>query len=105
MISITSCQLCPRHCGVDRTQRAGFCGAGERVRIALVSLHKWEEPCLTGPDGRGAGTVFFSYCNLRCCFCQNHEISHEGRASKSRTSGSHKSSLSSRHVGQRRSIS
>ena len=78
MISLKDCQLCPRRCGVDRTQRAGFCGAGAKARIALVSLHKWEEPCLTGPDGRGAGTVFFSYCNLRCCFCQNHEISHEG---------------------------
>ena len=64
---------------MDRTQRMGFCGAGAKARIALVSLHKWEEPCLTGADGRGAGTVFFSYCNLRCCFCQNHEISHEGR--------------------------
>ena len=79
MISLKDCQLCPRHCGVDRTQRAGFCGAGAKARVALVSLHKWEEPCLTGPDGRGAGTVFFSYCNLRCCFCQNHEISHEGK--------------------------
>ena len=78
MISLKDCQLCPRRCGVDRTQRAGFCGAGAKARIALVSLHKWEEPCLTGADGRGAGTVFFSYCNLRCCFCQNHEISHEG---------------------------
>jgi putative pyruvate formate lyase activating enzyme len=42
-----------------------------------VSLHPWEEPCIAGD--RGAGTVFFSYCNLRCCFCQNHEISHGGR--------------------------
>lgn len=64
---------------MDRTKARGFCGAGERARVALVSLHRWEEPCLTGADGRGAGTVFFSYCNLRCCFCQNHEISHEGR--------------------------
>ncbi|WP_432647610.1 MAG: Radical SAM core domain-containing protein [Mitsuokella multacida] len=76
--ALQDCRLCPRHCGVDRTQKTGFCGAGAKARIALVSLHKWEEPCLTGSDGRGAGTVFFSYCNLRCCFCQNHEISHEG---------------------------
>ena len=77
MLDITNCNLCPRRCGVDRTQRAGFCGAGEKVRIALVSLHQWEEPCLVGE--RGAGTVFFSYCNLRCVYCQNHEISHGGK--------------------------
>ena len=71
------CELCPRRCGVDRTRQKGFCGAGEAVRVALVSLHPWEEPCLTGE--KGAGTVFFSHCNLRCCFCQNHEISHEGK--------------------------
>ena len=77
MLDITNCNLCPRRCGVNRTQRAGFCGAGEKVRIALVSLHQWEEPCLVGE--RGAGTVFFSYCNLRGVYCQNHEISHGGK--------------------------
>ena len=77
MISLTECKLCPRQCGVDRTAATGFCGAGERARIALVSLHPWEEPCLVGE--RGAGTVFFSYCNLRCAYCQNHEISHGGK--------------------------
>ena len=77
MISLEKCELCPRRCGVNRRERVGFCGAGARARIALVSLHPWEEPCLTGANG--AGTVFFSYCNLRCCFCQNHEISHEGK--------------------------
>ena len=77
MIDITHCNLCPRRCGVDRTQRAGFCGAGDKVRIALVSLHQWEEPCLVGE--KGAGTVFFSHCNLRCVYCQNHEISHGGK--------------------------
>jgi putative pyruvate formate lyase activating enzyme len=55
----------------------GFCGAGEKVRIALVSLHQWEEPCLVG--AKGAGTVFFSYCSLRCVYCQNHSISHGGQ--------------------------
>ena len=77
MISLEKCELGPRRCGVNRRERVGFCGAGARARIALVSLHPWEEPCLTGANG--AGTVFFSYCNLRCCFCQNHEISHEGK--------------------------
>lgn len=77
MLDIQNCNLCPRRCGVNRTQRAGFCGAGDKVRIALVSLHQWEEPCLVGE--KGAGTVFFSYCNLRCVYCQNHEISHGGK--------------------------
>ncbi len=71
------CELCPRRCRVNRTKETGFCGAGERAKVALVSLHPWEEPCLTGD--RGAGTVFFSHCNLKCCFCQNHEISHSGK--------------------------
>ena len=73
LTALSSCTLCPRRCRVDRTRAHGYCGAGARARIALVSLHPWEEPCLTGgADGKGAGTVFFSYCNLRCCFCQNH---------------------------------
>ena len=76
---MTACNLCPRLCGIDRTRARGFCGAGVRARVALVSLHRWEEPCLTGADGRGAGTVFFSHCSLRCCYCQNYEISHGGR--------------------------
>ena len=76
-IDLHNCRLCPRDCGVDRYKGNGFCGAGDKARVALVSLHPWEEPCLTGD--KGAGTVFFSYCNLRCCFCQNHEISHEGK--------------------------
>lgn len=76
-MNLTDCTLCPRLCHVDRRKSTGFCGAGERAKIALVSLHPWEEPCLTGE--KGAGTVFFSYCNLRCCYCQNHEISHGGK--------------------------
>ena len=72
------CNLCPRHCGADRLYgKLGFCGAGRKARVALVSLHLWEEPCLVGE--KGAGTVFFSYCSLQCCFCQNHEISHGGQ--------------------------
>lgn len=71
-----ACELCPRRCRVDRVNRFGFCKAGENLRVALVSLHEWEEPCLVGE--RGAGTIFFSNCNLRCVFCQNFSISHEG---------------------------
>jgi len=71
------CGLCPRGCGIDRLAgETGFCGAGRDARVALASLHQWEEPCLSGD--RGSGTVFFSHCNLRCVFCQNHAISHDG---------------------------
>ena len=71
------CTLCPRRCGVDRAVKPGFCGMGESPRLARAALHFWEEPCISGT--RGSGTVFFSGCTLRCAFCQNHEISHEGR--------------------------
>ena len=71
------CGLCPHGCGIDRLSgETGFCGAGRDARVALVSLHQWEEPCLSGD--RGSGTVFFSRCNLRCVFCQNHAISQVG---------------------------
>ena len=70
------CELCPRRCRVDRVKTLGFCGAGENLRVALVSLHKWEEPCLVGENG--AGTIFFSHCNLKCVYCQNFSISHGG---------------------------
>lgn len=77
MLSLNKCELCPRRCGADRIHGRGFCGAGAQARVALVSLHPWEEPGLVGE--RGAGTVFFSHCSLRCCYCQNHVISHGGR--------------------------
>ncbi len=73
MMSMKNCRLCPRMCGADRTKNVGYCGAGAKVKVALVSLHPWEEPCLVGE--KGAGTIFFSRCNLRCCFCQNFPIS------------------------------
>ncbi|MBR3051132.1 MAG: hypothetical protein IKG61_06750 [Selenomonadaceae bacterium] len=80
-----ACELCPRRCRVDRVNRFGFCKAGENLRVALVSLHEWEEPCLVGE--RGAGTIFFSHCNLRCVFCQNFSISHEGFGAEIQSSG------------------
>ncbi len=73
-----SCHLCPRNCGVDRSRITGFCGAGDRLRIARAALHEWEEPCISA--GPGSGTIFFSSCSLRCRYCQNFEIAekHEG---------------------------
>ncbi|MGE5592944.1 MAG: radical SAM protein [Betaproteobacteria bacterium] len=77
METLRGCRLCPRACGKNRLAgEVGFCGAGALPRVALASLHYWEEPCVSG--NRGSGTVFFSHCNLRCVFCQNHVISHGG---------------------------
>ena len=71
---MSKCNICPRGCGVDRSSgKLGFCRAPEDFLVAKTMIHKWEEPCIAG-DG-GAGTVFFSGCNLRCVFCQNIDIS------------------------------
>ena len=75
------CRLCPRACGADRAAgQTGYCGADDRLMVARAALHHWEEPCLSGApdDTRGSGTVFFSGCALRCCYCQNYPISQEG---------------------------
>ena len=71
--ALRCCMLCPRHCGVDRAKgEKGYCGQSSQIRVARAALHYWEEPCISGTNG--SGTVFFSGCNLRCVFCQNHEI-------------------------------
>ena len=68
------CNICPRACSADRENgKMGFCRAPNDFLVAKIMLHKWEEPCIAGE--RGAGTIFFSGCNLRCVFCQNCEIS------------------------------
>jgi len=67
------CNICPRACNVDRgSGKTGYCGETSQIRVARTSLHQWEEPCLTGEYG--SGTVFFTGCNLKCIFCQNHTI-------------------------------
>ncbi len=74
----SSCTLCPRLCHVNRSLgQRGFCQMGDTVQVARAAPHLWEEPCLCGPNG--SGTVFFSGCPLRCVFCQNHTISHDGQ--------------------------
>ena len=69
-----NCNICPRKCNKDRKAgNTGFCGLSNEIKIARAALHFWEEPCISGISGSGA--VFFSGCNLRCIFCQNHSIS------------------------------
>ena len=70
------CTLCPHKCKVDRNINLGRCKAGDKIEIGGTSLHKFEEPCISGKNG--SGTVFFSKCNLNCVFCQNYEISNLG---------------------------
>ena len=75
---LTSCKLCPRQCGVNRlTGELGFCRAGEKLMIASAFPHFGEEPPLVG--NRGSGTIFLIHCNLKCIFCQNYDISHQGQ--------------------------
>lgn len=69
------CQICPRNCGIDRRKDLGFCKAPNQIKIARAALHFFEEPPISGKNG--SGTIFFSCCNLRCLFCQNHKLSKE----------------------------
>lgn len=72
------CEICPHNCKVNRLQsQLGRCKCNDKVKIALASVHNFEEPCISGK--KGSGTVFFSNCNLNCKFCQNYEISQQGK--------------------------
>ena len=78
---LSECRLCPRHCGVNRTEgELGYCKAGSELMISSVFPHFGEEAPLVGY--RGSGTIFLTHCNLRCLFCQNYDISHLGRGEK-----------------------
>ncbi len=70
---LESCKICPRDCAVNRYQERGYCRASADLEINLAQLHFGEEPPISG--SRGSGTIFFSHCNLRCVYCQNHQIS------------------------------
>ena len=70
-----ACDLCARSCGINRAERTGACHTGIRARVASYGPHHGEEDPLRGWNG--SGTIFFSWCNLRCVYCQNHDISQE----------------------------
>lgn len=73
---LRKCNLCPRLCDVNRYETTGHCLIGaETVKVSTIAPHFGEEPCLQGHNG--SGSVFFSGCNLRCVFCQNHDIAHQ----------------------------
>ena len=73
---LRQCNLCPRLCNVNRYEQTGHCLIGaETVTVSTIAPHFGEEPCLQGHNG--SGSVFLSGCNLRCSFCQNHDIAHQ----------------------------
>lgn len=75
---LEKCTICPHNCGINRLEgKVGRCKSKDTVKIALYSTHNFEEPCISGK--RGSGTVFFSNCNMNCVFCQNYEISQQGK--------------------------
>ena len=75
---LEQCKICPHECKINRNNgKIGRCKSTDKVKIALYSTHNFEEPCISGK--KGSGTVFFSNCNLNCIFCQNYEISQEGK--------------------------
>lgn len=78
MEELKSCNICPHRCKVNRLYgKIGRCKCDDKVKIALASIHHYEEPCISGKNG--SGTIFFSNCNLNCIYCQNYEISQQGK--------------------------
>ncbi len=75
---LEKCAICPHNCGINRlNNQIGRCKSKDTVKVALYSTHNFEEPCISGK--KGSGTVFFSNCNMNCVFCQNYEISQQGK--------------------------
>lgn len=75
---LEKCTICPHECKINRNSgQVGRCKSKNTVKIALYSIHNFEEPCISGK--KGSGTVFFSNCNLNCVFCQNYEVSQQGK--------------------------
>jgi len=77
---LSKCTVCPHKCKVNRKKgERGFCDAGYKPVVSSAMPHHGEEPPISG--NRGSGTIFFTYCNMKCVYCQNYQISqeHEGR--------------------------
>lgn len=85
---LASCHICPRECGVNRLEgETGFCHSAHQPIVSSFCAHHGEEPVLSG--SRGSGTVFFGNCNMRCVYCQNHQISQDYKAQRCREVDSH----------------
>ena len=80
---LTSCDICPRECGVNRLEgERGFCHSAYLPVVSAVCAHLGEEPVISG--SKGSGTIFFGNCNMRCVYCQNHQISQDWAGQQSR---------------------
>lgn len=78
LAKLEKCEICPHKCKINRNNnQIGRCKATDKIKIGLYSTHNFEEPCISGK--KGSGTVFFSNCNLNCVYCQNYEISQQGK--------------------------
>ncbi len=78
---LKECRLCPRECQVNRLRgEVGYCKAPSELMVSSAFPHFGEEPPLVGYHG--SGTIFLTHCSLRCIFCQNYDISHEGRGER-----------------------
>ena len=76
--NLEKCNICPHKCGINRNDgKIGRCKSKDTVKVALYSVHNFEEPCISGE--KGSGTIFFSNCTMNCIYCQNYEISQEGK--------------------------
>ncbi len=83
---LSDCTLCPRECRVDRFKGGtGYCRSDAGTNIASICIHRGEEPSISGPDG--ICNIFFSGCNMRCIYCQNHEISRPDAECRSSSTG------------------
>jgi len=84
---LEDCDLCARYCRVNRrlTTDGAVCRTGEQALVASYGAHHGEEDCLRG--WRGSGTIFFSWCNLRCVYCQNWDISQRGSGRRTAPAG------------------
>lgn len=77
MQELEKCKICPHNCGVNRLNgNIGRCKSNGNIKLAMASIHNFEEPCISGENG--SGTVFFSNCNMNCVFCQNYKITQQG---------------------------
>jgi len=80
-IILNKCLICPHKCKVNRkSEEKGFCNAGYNPVISSAMPHHGEEPPISG--NRGSGTIFFTYCNMKCVYCQNYQISQEFEGTK-----------------------
>ncbi len=82
---LSKCVLCPHRCRINRNDEKGFCSAGFEPVISSAIPHHGEEPPISG--SRGSGTIFFSYCNMKCVYCQNYQISQEHEGAKNSIPG------------------